>query len=78
MIGVIKVRLIIKKQLLNMNCTRTWNFTIDAHKPDKKDNDLYVLVPIGECSLDGRVYEAIKNEYEKYTEEDKKRLNLWI
>jgi hypothetical protein len=61
-----------------LNCTRTWNFTINTPKPDKKDNELYVLVPSGEYSLDGRVYRAIKkHEYEKYTEEDKKRLNLW-
>ena len=70
--------------LNSMNTTRTWNYTIDIPKipttqKNNYDKNLYILVPTGECSLDGRVYKAIeKKEFDNYSKNDKDRLNLMI
>ena len=66
--------------LNSMNNTRMWNYTIDIPNiQNKYDSHLYVIVPTGECTLDGRVYKAIpKKEFDNYSQNDKERLNLMI
>ena len=63
--------------LNTMNYSKLWQGTIITPPINKDDMNLYVIIPTGECTLDGRVHKAIlQRDYVKFTAEDKKRENL--
>ena len=66
--------------LRSMNYSSPWNGTINTPKAhdttsSRIDTRSFVLVPTGECSLNGRTYEAIeKKSYQSMSYAEKREM----